>query len=83
MKSLHLTAHIGTDGILCLPITEFAEQDVEVVVVPRVRTPASASILCGQNALDKARDVGFIGSFDAEPNFSVRYKEEIDWSSKT
>lgn len=44
--------------------------------------PAASSLLSGEAALQKVREIGFIGSFEAEPDCSVRYKEMIDWSSK-
>ena len=42
----------------------------------------SSSLLIGEAALNKALEIGFIGSFEAEPDFSVRYKENLDWSDK-
>lgn len=81
LKSLHLTARISADGMLHLPVAEFADQEVEVIVLAAAhrKTPP---VLSGQEALQKAQEVGFIGSFEAEPDFSVRYKEMLDWSSK-
>ncbi len=52
-------------------------QDQEV---PRSSKPL---LLRGEAALQKAREIGFIGSFEAEPDFSVHYKDKIDWSNKT
>jgi hypothetical protein len=83
MKSLHLTTRIAADGMLHLAALEFADQEVEVTVRPVSRGRQPPPILIGQEALDKAREIGFIGSLDAEPNLSVRYKEALDWSHKT
>ncbi len=82
MKSLHLTTRISADGMLHLPVAEFADQEVEVIVLATAPREAPPPVLSGQEALQKAREVGFIGSFEAEPDFSVRYKEMLDWSSK-
>jgi hypothetical protein len=83
MKSLNMTTRIAADGILHLPVLEFANQEVEVIVRPATRGQRPPRTLIGQEALDKAREVGFIGSLDAEPDLSVRYKEVLDWSHKT
>ena len=82
MKSLHLTTRIDADGMLHLPAREFANQEVEVIVRPVARPRRPPQTLIGQAALDKAREIGFVGSLDAEPDLSVRYKEALDWSHK-
>lgn len=82
MKNLHLTTPIGADGLLHLPVTEFANQDVEVIVRP-VAHKEAGSLLVGQDALNKALEIGYIGSFEAEPDFSARYKDHLDWSRKS
>ncbi|WP_295399647.1 hypothetical protein [uncultured Thiocystis sp.] len=83
MKSLHLTTRIAADGMLHLPAVEFAGQEVEVIVSPLVHESMSPShVLIGQEALNKAKEIGFIGSFEAEPDFSATYKNRLDWSNK-
>ncbi|MTW22601.1 hypothetical protein [Allochromatium palmeri] len=81
MKNLHLTTPIGADGLLHIPVAEFANQDVEVIVLP-VTHKEARSFLVGQDALKKALEIGYIGSFEAEPDFSARYKNHLDWSRK-
>ena len=82
MKSLRITTRIAADGMLRLPALEFANQDVEVIVLPASRTTQRTDTLIGPEALKKAQEIGFIGSLDAAPDFSVRYKDELDWSHK-
>lgn len=81
MKSLQLTTRIAADGNL--PAREFVNQEVEVTVRWVLRGRQPPRTLIGQAALDKAREIGFIGSLDAEPDLSVRYKNVLDWSHKT
>ncbi len=82
MKSLHVSTRIATDGMLHLSALEFANQDVEVIVLPALRTAQRTETLIGPEALKKAQEIGFIGSLDAAPDFSVRYKDALDWSHK-
>ena len=82
MQSLQLTAHVAADGMLHIPAPQFAGQDVEIIVLPVPRNPQADTTLIGAEALKIALEVGFIGSLDAEPEFSTRYKEELDWTDK-
>ena len=82
MKSLHVTTRIAADGMLHLPALEFANQEVEVIVLPALRHPKPSKTLIGQDALKKAQEIGFVGSLEAEADFSVGYKDELDWTHK-
>ena len=82
MKSRRMTTRIAADGMLHLPALEFANQEVEVIVLPAARSLKPTKTLIGQDALKKAQEIGFVGSLDAEPDFSARYKDEIDWTHK-
>lgn len=84
MQRLEITTRIAADGILRLPVKEFADQEVQITVSPVVsQTAYPRSPLVGADALRKAREIGFVGSFEAEADFSARYKECLDWSDKT
>jgi hypothetical protein len=82
MKSLRMTTRIAADGMLHLLALEFANQEVEVIVLPASNDFKSPKTLIGQDALEKAQEIGFVGSLDAEADFSARYKEELDWAHK-
>lgn len=82
MKSLHVMTRIDADGMLHLPALEFADQEVEVIVLPAPLYLKPSKTLIGQEALKKAQEIGFIGSLDAEADFSARYKDELDWTDK-
>lgn len=84
MRRLEITTRIAADGILHLLVKEFADQEVQVTVSSVVSQTASPpALLVGADALRKAREIGFVGSFEAEADFSARYKEHLDWSDKT
>jgi hypothetical protein len=84
MRRLEITTRIAADGILHLPVKEFADQEVQVTVSPVAGQTASLPTpLVGADALRKAQEIGFVGSFEAEADFSARYKEHLDWSDKT
>lgn len=83
MQSLQLTAQIAADGMLHVPVPDFAGQEVEVFVLLTPKATQPTKTLIGQDALNMAQAIGFIGSLDAEPEFSTRYKDELDWSVKT
>lgn len=70
MKSLRMTTRIAADGMLHLPALEFANQEVEVIVLPAPCYPQSSTTLIGQEALKKAQEIGFVGGLDAEADFS-------------
>ncbi|WP_295584627.1 hypothetical protein [uncultured Lamprocystis sp.] len=83
VRRLEITTRIAADGILHLPLKEFADQEVQVTVSSVDRHAALPQApLVGANALRKAQEIGFIGSFEAEADFSARYKEHLDWSDK-
>ena len=84
MKTLQITAHVAADSMLHIPITapDFADCDVNVVVMLSPKQAESQSTLIGKDALLLAQDIGFIGSLDAEPDFSTNYKDHLDWSHK-
>jgi hypothetical protein len=84
MQRLEITTRIAADGILHLPVKAFADQEVQVTISPApVQTASPPAPLIGADALRKAREIGFVGSFEAEADFSSRYKEHLDWSDKT
>ncbi len=84
MQRLEITTRIAADGILHLPVKEFADQEVQITVSPVASQTASPQApLIGADALRKAQEIGFVGSFEAEADFSARYKEHLDWSNKT
>lgn len=83
MHSLQFTAHIPADGMLHIPAPEFAGQDIDVIVLLIPKQSQPPATLIGQDALKLAQEIGFIGSLDAEPDLSARYKEELDWTEKT
>jgi hypothetical protein len=62
MKSLRMTTRIAADGMLHLPALEFANQEVEVIVLPAPSYPKPTKTLIGQEALKKAQEIGFVGS---------------------
>ena len=84
MKTIQLTAHVAADGMLNIPINfpDFVDRDVNVLVFLSPAQEAEPSILTGQQAWQVAQEVGFIGSLEAEPEFSEKYKEHLDWSDK-
>ncbi|MBK5937700.1 hypothetical protein [Halochromatium roseum] len=84
MQRLEITTRIAADGILHLPVKAFADQEVHITVTPApVQTASAKAPLVGADALRKAREIGFVGSFEAEVDISSRYKEHLDWSDKT
>jgi len=84
MQRFEITTRIAADGILHLPVKAFADQEVQVTISPApVQTASPNTPLVGADALRKAREIGFVGSFEAEADFSARYKEDLDWSDKT
>ncbi len=70
MKSLRMTTRITADGMLHLPALEFANQEVEVIVLPAPHYLNPSKTLIGLEALKKAQEIGFVGSLDAEADFS-------------
>ena len=84
MKTLQLTAHVAADGMLHIPVNEpdFADCDVNVFVMLSPKPTENQNILIGKDALQLAQDIGFIGSLEAEPEFSTNYKDHLDWSHK-
>ncbi|MEI7870039.1 MAG: hypothetical protein WCI11_19310 [Candidatus Methylumidiphilus sp.] len=85
MKTLQLSAHVAADGMLHIPITapDFADRDVDVVVILPTQQTETQNVLIGRDALQLAQKIGFIGSLEAEAEFSSNYKNELDWSHKT
>ena len=85
MKTLQISAHVAADGMLHIPISapDFADRDVDVVVILPTQQTDTQNVLIGQEALQLAKKIGFIGSVEAEAGFSTNYKDELDWSQKT
>ncbi|MBK1724008.1 hypothetical protein CKO23_17460 [Thiocystis violacea] len=84
MRRIEITTRIAADGILHLPVKEFADQEVQVTVSSvGSHTALPQAPLVGANALRKAQEIGFVGSFEAEADFSARYKEHLDWSARS
>ncbi|WP_200248732.1 hypothetical protein [Lamprobacter modestohalophilus] len=83
MQRLEITTRIAADGILHLPVKELADQEVQITVTPApAQTASPQAPLVGADALRKAQEIGFVGGFEAEADFSARYKELLDWSDK-
>ena len=47
MKTLHMTTRIAADGMLHLPVLEFANQEVEVIILPASNDFKSPKTLIG------------------------------------
>ena len=56
MRRLEITTRIAADGILHLPVKEFADQEVQVTVSPVVsQTATPPALFGGADALRKAQ----------------------------
>ncbi|MBB1077310.1 hypothetical protein HUU62_23165 [Rhodoferax sp. 4810] len=83
MNSLCVTTQVTDDGMLHLPLAELAGQAVKVMIVPLTSEQAPAPpVLIGQAALNAAIAIGFVGGFEADPQLSIDYKNQLDWSAK-
>jgi len=93
MQTLQLTTHIENNAQVNLTLPpEYANQDVELVVIIQAKKQISDTIekihnkknkpTEGEKVLDILKTTGYLASMPDVEDLSENYKDYLDWSDK-